>query len=90
MTSRARYQFGKTAMTGRLATGHSSFIQLITGHTDNISLCLTDLAVRVDVHPLVVVAEQELHPVRVGQGDYGVGLDGALRVLGQVDVVDGG
>ena len=87
MTSRACYQFGKTAMTGRLATGHSSFIQLITGHTDDISLCLTDLAVRVDIDALIIIAQQQLHPISVGQSDDGVRSHGALGVFRHVDVV---
>ena len=49
---------------------------------------LGDLPVGVDVDALVVVAEQQLHAVGVGQGDDGVRRDRTLRVLGQVDVVD--
>ncbi len=41
-----------------------------------------DLAVRVHVDALVVVAEQKLHAVGVGQGDNGVRRDGTLRVFG--------
>ena len=51
---------------------------------------LTDLAVSVDIDALVIVAEEELHPVGVGEGDDGVGGDGALGVLRQVDVVHTG
>ena len=45
------------------------------------------LSIGVDVDSLIVVAEEELHPVGVGQGHDGVGSDGALRVLRDVDVV---
>ena len=51
---------------------------------------LTDLAVSVDIDALVIVAEEELHPISVGEGDDGVGGDGALGVLRQVDVVHTG
>ncbi len=51
---------------------------------------LGHLAVGVDVDALVVVAEQQLHPVGVGQRDDGVGHDGPLGMLWCVDVVDGG
>ena len=47
-----------------------------------------DLAVGVHVDALVVIAEQKLHAVRVGQGDNGMRCDGALCVFGQVDVID--
>ena len=45
------------------------------------------LAVGVDVDPLVVVAEEELHAVGVGEGHDGMGGHGALGVLGHVDVI---
>ena len=45
------------------------------------------LAVGVYIDPLVVVAEQELHAVGVGEGHDGVGRHGALGVLGHVDVI---
>ncbi len=45
------------------------------------------LSIGVDVDSLVVVAEEELHPVGVGEGHDGVGGHGALRVLRDVDVV---
>ena len=48
----------------------------------------TDLAVGVDVDALVVVAEQQLHPVGIRQRHDCVRDDGALRVLRDVDVVD--
>ena len=48
------------------------------------------LAVGVDVDPLVVVAEEELHAVGVGEGHDGVGGYGALGVLGHVDVIHTG
>ena len=48
------------------------------------------LSVCVHVDALIVVAEEELHPVGVGQHDDGVGRDGAGGVLGQVDIVHGG
>ena len=51
---------------------------------------LTDLAVGVYVHALVVVAQEQLHAVRVGEGDDGVRSDWSLSVFGQVDVVHGG
>ena len=47
----------------------------------------THLAVGVDIDSLIVVAEEELHPVGVGEGDYGVGGHRALRVLRDVDVI---
>ena len=47
----------------------------------------THLAVGVDVDPLVIVAEQQLHAVGVGQRDDGVRGHRPLRVLRHVDVV---
>ena len=45
------------------------------------------LAVGVDVDTLVIVAEQQLHPVRVGQRDDRVGGDGTLGVLRDMDII---
>ena len=49
-------------------------------------LC-TDLAVRVDIDALIIIAQQELHPVSVRQSDDGVRSDGALGMFGHVDVI---
>lgn len=51
---------------------------------------LGNAPVGVDVDALVVVAEQKLHAVAVGQGDDAVRANRSLSVLGQVDVIDGG
>ena len=48
---------------------------------------LTHLAIRVDIDPLIVITQQELHPVSVGEGHNGVGGHGTLGVLGHVDVI---
>ena len=48
------------------------------------------LSVCVHIDSLIVVAEEKLHPVRVGQHDDGVGRYGTGGVLWEVDVVDGG
>ena len=48
---------------------------------------ITHLAVRVDIDPLIIIAQQELHPISVGQSDDGVRSHRALGVFGQVDVV---
>ena len=45
------------------------------------------LAVRVDIDPLIIIAQQELHPVSVGQRHDGVRSYWALGVLGHVDVI---
>ena len=50
----------------------------------------THLAVRVDIDPLIIIAQQELHPVSVGQRYDGVRSYGALGVFGHVDVVHTG
>ena len=47
----------------------------------------TDLAVRVDIDALIIIAQQELHPVSVWQSDDGVRSDRPLGVFGHVDVV---
>ena len=49
---------------------------------------LGDFSVGVDVDALVVITEQKLHAIGVGQGDNGVGNDGALSVLWCVNIVD--
>jgi hypothetical protein len=51
---------------------------------------MTYLSVCVDIDSFVVVAEEQLHPIRVWQRDDGVRRDGPSGVLGEVDVVDGG
>ena len=48
---------------------------------------ITHLAVRVDIDPLIIIAQQELHPISIGQSDDGVRSHRALGVFGQVDVV---
>ena len=48
------------------------------------------LSVCVHIDSLIVVAEEKLHPVRVGQHDDRVRRYGTSGVLGEVDVVDGG
>ena len=47
----------------------------------------THLAVRVDIDPLIIIAQQELHPISVGQRYDGVRSYWALGVFGHVDVV---
>ena len=47
----------------------------------------TYLAVRVDIDPLVIIAQQELHPISVGQSYDRVRSYWALGVLRHVDVV---
>ena len=54
------------------------------------SLIDSHLSVCVHIDSLIVVAEEKLHPVRVGQHDDGVGRYGTSGMLGEVDVVDGG
>lgn len=51
---------------------------------------LGHLAVRVDIDALIIIAQQELHPVSVGQSDDGVRSDRPLGVFGHVDVVHTG
>ena len=47
----------------------------------------TDLSISVDIDPFIVIAEQELHSIGVGQGDNGVRGHRTLGVLGHVNVI---
>ena len=48
---------------------------------------LTHLAISVDIDPLIVITQQELHPVSVGQGHDGVRSHRALGMFRHVYVV---